>query len=442
MCSNTSSSSGGGCNGGNGNGGVWSSSGLKIKQQKRPKVPKRGPGVAELEKIIREQNGEGFSSPCFSNYQNQTNPCNTLSLKPHPPPPPPPPSPPSMTMTPRRVAVPASHSISLPSHVPLAPKFDHLSPSTPPNMASLYGNGGGYGSALGRSNSGSGLVLPEQPCFPMSLSSCRSSIDGLDASQSDSGNSSRNLSSESNPLWSYPPLIPKRHNAQCPPPMMNQFLGSGTPAPPSPTSLPAVLHNNVEPPSNQSSYYNNTGRPASEEQKIVGMKRPHPLSMSLDNSLVPPSQFQYSPNLPPYNRPHQSSPNDSFTSNESYCRDAARWGSTLELNGKRFNYDNGGSSHASFPTLGAPSVPSPPMHMFQGEFSKCNVLPYQVPENLQSRMEDPYQRLELSNGGSDHKPFYSFLEVKEQLGKKDAALGSNHKDCEAGSDGIDLSLKL
>ncbi|KAI4306412.1 hypothetical protein L6164_029691 [Bauhinia variegata] len=431
MCSNTSSSDGGGgcgCNGGNGNGGVWSSSGLKIKQQKRPKIPKRGPGVAELEKIIREQNGEGFSSPCFNSYQNQTYPCNPLSLKPDPTPPPLPP-PPSMTVTPRRMAVPASHSCSSPSHVPLAPKLDLLGPSTLPNMAALYGNGG-YDAALGRSNGGSGLVSPEQPFFPLNPSSCRSNIDGLDGSQSDSSNpSSRNLSKEPNPFWSFPRLIPKRQNTQCPPPMMNdQFVGSGTPAPPSPTSLPFELHNHVEPPSNQSSFYNYTAR-ATEEQKIFGTKRPQPLSMSLDNSLVPPSHLQYPPNLLSYNRPHQSSPNDNhspncFTSpNESY-RDA-KWGSTLEL------YDNGGLSHENFPAFGAPS---PPMHMFQRELSKCSVLPYQVPER---RIEDSYQML-----GSYHKPFYSFLEVKEQLGKKDVAPGSNHEDCEAGAGGIDLSLKL
>ena len=55
-------------------------------------------------------------------------------------------------------------------------------------------------------------------------------------------------------------------------------------------------------------------------------------------------------------------------------------------------------------------------------------------------MEDYYQRSESS--GSDHKPFYSFLEVKDQAGVKETMLGSNHGGCESGSGGIDLRLKL
>lgn len=55
-------------------------------------------------------------------------------------------------------------------------------------------------------------------------------------------------------------------------------------------------------------------------------------------------------------------------------------------------------------------------------------------------MEDSYQRSE-SSSGSDQKPFYSFLEVKE-AGMKETTLGSNHEGCVAGSDGLDLSLKL
>ena len=216
MCSNTGNSCG--CGTGSNGASIWSS-GVK-KQQKRPRVPKRGPGVAELEKILREQenidiadrgNGEGFS---FQPHHH-SNPYHSSSLKSHPPPPPP--SPP-----PRRVTIPSPPGP--PPHVPSAPKSDHLGPTTPPSMTSVYGHCG-YSSPLGR-NGGSSLVMPEQELFPISLSSCKSKSnlnEGLDGSQSDSGNSSsRNLSSESNPIWSHPATIQKRNNQY--PPSMVRFM--------------------------------------------------------------------------------------------------------------------------------------------------------------------------------------------------------------------------
>lgn len=212
MCSNTGSTSACGCGSGGNGVSMWSS-GLK-KQQKRPRVPKRGPGVAELEKILREQetiditdrgnNAEGFSipSPCFIPH----NP-NHYPLKPHP----------------RPTSPPSSGRINVPS----APKFDHLCTATPPTMTSMYGNSGPL---LGRNGNGggSGLVSQEQELFPMNFNSlCKSKPnlnEGVDGSQSDhSGNSP---SSESNPAWSYPPTIQKRNNNQFPPPMVRFWISS------------------------------------------------------------------------------------------------------------------------------------------------------------------------------------------------------------------------
>lgn len=212
MCSNTGSTSACGRGSGGNSVSIWSS-GLK-KQQKRPKVPKRGPGVAELEKILREQetlditdrgNAEGFSSSSFIPH----NPNHNYPSKPHPRPT----SPPSSRIT---VLIASSN---LPSHVPSAPKFDHVGPNTTPTMTSIYGISSG---PMGRNGGGSGLVSSEKKLFPMNLSSCMSKSnnfnEGVGGSQSDSGNSpSRNLSSESNPTWSYPPTIQKRSNQFQPP---------------------------------------------------------------------------------------------------------------------------------------------------------------------------------------------------------------------------------
>ncbi|XP_054794567.1 uncharacterized protein LOC129300066 [Prosopis cineraria] len=444
---------GGGCGcGSNGNGGgsgVWSS-GIK-KQQKRPKVPKRGPGVAELEKILREQeksdrgininnissnstnNAEGFpvSPSCFNLHHHSSPP-----LKPHCPPPPPPP-------VPVTAATSCPPPPPPPPHIPIAPRFDHLSQPPPPPMAALYG----YNTAT------QGRNFPEQSLFPMNPSSC----DGLshpDHHHHSANPSSKNFCSESsnNHLWPYSALPQKRHcNNRYHTSMMRQVLGPTAP-PPSSSLLPAGLHNH-EPPSNQSSYFNCTSRNVNpEEPKMVGLKRPHP-SSSFENSLVPSSTFQVSPIFSNFTRPHKSSnSNDThitssnFNSSNNECFRDVKWGGPLGYSSRKFGSDsNGGLGHhsnfSSFNGTAAasPPVPSPSMLMFQRESCKNNnALPnYQV---LEERMEDSYQRSE-SSSGSDQRPFYNFLEVKE-VGMKENTLGSNHKGSEVGIDGPDLTLKL
>lgn len=209
MCSNNGSSSACGCGsggGGNDHGVTMWSSGLKKQQQqqqKRPRIPKRGPGVAELEKILREQestdittkdrgNNEGFSvsSSCLMpHYSSSSSSC----LKSHPPPP------------------PRLNSNNFPS----APKFDHV---VPPTIGSMFGNTSTH--SFGR-NGGASARSGEHELFPVDLTSCKSkpNLNEVgEGSQSDSGNSPpRNLSSESNHGWSYPTTIQKRNNGYSPP---------------------------------------------------------------------------------------------------------------------------------------------------------------------------------------------------------------------------------
>ncbi|KAK7302893.1 hypothetical protein RJT34_13790 [Clitoria ternatea] len=416
MCSNT-------CNtacvcgpGGNVATSIWSSS-LK-KQQKRPRIPKRGPGVAELEKILREQetidsnsrgNTEGLSSNCYMSHHQNTNSFHSSSLKSHLPPPP----------------------TSL-GNIPSVPKFDQLGSITLPTITSVCGNCG----PLAR-NGGSGLVSSEKELFPVNINSSKSKSgpnEGVDGCQVDSGNSpSRNLSNESNSIWSYPATatIQKRNN-QYPPPMMNQFSSSSG-------SLSIGLYNHQEPPSNQSSYYNYTSK-AREEHKLIGTKRSY--SSSLENSLIPPSNFHVLPSFSHYNRSHQSSLDDthgigSFSSTkECFSRDG-KWGSTLELNSTRLNSDILVPGHANFPPFAAPEVHSPPMHLFQGVLSKGSVLSSQVTEDKR----DSRQHTE-SSSGSDRRPFINFLEVKDSEGMTERKPGTNHGGRDAERDAMDLSLKL
>ncbi|KAL1335843.1 uncharacterized protein [Arachis hypogaea] len=448
MCSNTGNT-GCGC-GSSGAASMWSS-GVKKPQNKRPRIPKRGPGVAELEKILREQenidtisdhhhrgnnNNNGECAFSFqSNHHSNPFHHNSSPLKPHhfhhlqPPP-------------------PSSSPPRLPHVPPSATKSDHLVPTTPPpsimTSPSVYAH-------FGRNGGGSSLLRPEQELFPMNLSSCMSKSninDVIDVSQSDSGNSSsRNLSSESNQIWPQPPTIQKRTNSFPSPPMMNQFLGSGIPA--SSGSLPLGLHNHIEPPSNQSSYYKHTSN-VPEEHKVSGMKRSHP--SSLENSLIPPPNFQVSSIFSHLSRPHQSSITDTqgangFTSANNCYRDAKRGSSSsLDLNNKRFNSDIGVHGQANFPSFATHHdvhPPPPPMHLFQGVLSKGTMLPYQVTEVSckkfqKDRTEDSNHR--SGSNASDNKPFYNFLGVKDpEWGN---APGSHHGRCEAGRCGIDLSLKL
>ncbi|KAL2341808.1 hypothetical protein Fmac_009748 [Flemingia macrophylla] len=452
MCSNACNTACACGTGGNAVTNIWSS-GLK-KQQKRPRVPKRGPGVAELEKILREQenidttdkgNPEGF--PSFLSHHSNSYPSSSLKFHP-------------LQSTTSKTAVPPSSSplsCNLPTNVPSAPKFDHLGPTMLPTTTSIYGS-------LER-NSGSDLVSPEKELFPLNLNSCKSNLninEPIDGHGYDSANSPfRNLSNESNHIWPYGGNIQKR-SSRCSPPRrdvlcmmetkkardtvpedirgekegekveVNQFHGTS-----SSSALSSALHNHLELPSNQSSYHNNYIYRVSDENKMGGMKRSY--SSALENSLIPPSNFHVLPSFSHYNRPHQSSINDShgassFNSTKECYRDD-KWGSTLELSNTRFNSDIATPGHANYPSFVSPEVPSPSMHLFPNVLSKGNVLSCQVNDD---KME-AYQHSESSE--PIRRPFYNFLEVEDPE-VTETMHGTNRGGCEAGRVGIDLNLKL
>ena len=115
---------------------------------KRKKVPKRGPGVAELEKILREQENKdtGFSSCLVS---------SSLSTPPYP------------------SSDASAESTSLNTHVGLVPYIDHFSP--PPSLPmtasdTTYGHG---------SSSSASVSLAEKALFPVTRGSCKSTTDTI-----------------------------------------------------------------------------------------------------------------------------------------------------------------------------------------------------------------------------------------------------------------------
>ncbi|TXG47519.1 hypothetical protein EZV62_026813 [Acer yangbiense] len=159
MCSNTSSSGGvisgsGGGGGGGGDGGDYAS--LLLKKPKRQRVPKRGPGVAELEKILREQettniNGHVVDKDSSCRISSQFH----NSYHHHP----------------------QSSSNSFTRNVQNISDHNHfISPPAPPNITMLYANGG-----KSTNGGGSSMVLPEQGLFPAATwrSSCCESSNNI-----------------------------------------------------------------------------------------------------------------------------------------------------------------------------------------------------------------------------------------------------------------------
>ncbi|KAK2447382.1 putative ATP-dependent RNA helicase ddx17 [Trifolium repens] len=411
------------------------------QQQKRPRIPKRGPGVAELEKILMREvefidlttndrgiNNEGFSVSSSHIFTGFSSSC----LKSHQPLPPPPPPPPQRLNS---------------SNFPFASKFDHV---LPPTIGSIYANGNGNGnshSLLGRNGGGGGSgevheLIPR--IRNLNYSSCKSKPnlnEAADGSQSDSGNFPSSDSNHAN--WNYTATIQKRNNGYPPQPMINQFHGNGGNQA-SYGSLSIGLHNHIEPPLIQNnSYYNYPSR-TQEENKMVAMKRSH--CSYLDNGLFEPSKFQVLPNLSRYGRSQQSSTNDnhgvsSYTLPTNECYRDYKWGSTLELSNKMFDFENAiRSGHANFPPFVAPEVPPPPpMHLMQNAISKGNMFPCQA---IEVKIENSSQHSESS--GQDRKCFFNFLEVKDEEGVTEATSGPNHGGHEGGrgGGGLDLSLKL
>jgi hypothetical protein len=145
MCSN-SSNSGGGSSGGDGGGWTMASK----KPPKRRKVPKRGPGVAELEKILRER--EKKDPNTADPYHSQPRP---------------------------------------PLHIPPPPPMTVIYANGSSNTILGRGNGGVGGGGGGRGGvcvvGGSGVSLPEQDLFAITLDSCKSNMDRVDGSNSNPG---------------------------------------------------------------------------------------------------------------------------------------------------------------------------------------------------------------------------------------------------------------
>ncbi|XP_043698575.1 uncharacterized protein LOC122649468 [Telopea speciosissima] len=437
-------SSGGDCGGGGGSNG----GGRSAKKLKQKKIPQRGLGVAQLEKIRLEEQQQkgvaaGVSSPCF-----------VIPL-----PPPPPPHHQSSSSSPFPTSsIDLSSTTSLFGSPPPGPSptLDLLVPPPPPTpslqtITPIYGShqvasGGGSG---GRTMSDMVTSFTRQGHYPNMWNELN--YNG-DVPRLDHGLACRtHLQNETSyPIWhSSPPVVNDRKQPHSStmvtvPPFTSSSSGLGFP---------------MELPSNQSIFSNSNYTPPSpwpEEEKMVGIKRPWPFS--LENLPFPskiPSIIQ------PIYRPEEQSlcgnsngstfklePGDCIISEGTSGSTALHttWrGTRSELNHKNGIKENG-TLQGDFLTLGPPATSSSTMGCKSNKQQPLASLPshYPIPEfDLQSSQARSIEEPLLRPAGSSieqqqQQPIHNFFPPK---GQRVATTTNDHRRIEA-SDTVDLNLKL
>lgn len=259
-CSNSSSGGGGG------------SSHRSSKKLKHKKVPQRGMGVAQLEKIIsEEQQKKDVSVLTPNSIISPSNSCSNLStIQKVPNFRPPPISPSPIPLPP---PLPPHHLIS---------KTDGINPISASSSFSRPTNtitgGGGGGSNWCRLWSDGDYNFDGEK---------HNQNHGMDHSRYTAAFPANlgGLPYESNPpIWPPPPnlMLQRSQHFQQPSSSSMVNVSAGT----SSSSSSSVLNFQMEPPSNQSYNGNNNYQPLwPEEDKMVGMKRPYPFS--LENVPIP-----------------------------------------------------------------------------------------------------------------------------------------------------------
>ncbi|KAL2331380.1 hypothetical protein Fmac_018961 [Flemingia macrophylla] len=235
---------------------------------------------------------------------------------------------------------------------------------------------------------------------------------------------------DSNPIWPLPNLvqITPQHQHHSSSSVVN--VSSGT----SSTSVP---HFSIEPPSNQIN--NGSNVPVRPMEKMVGMKRPYPFS--LDFSHVPAFNYNSSPFAEIRTNIRTSCGNGSgfnfdagnSTSRELSSCSASNSTSNSELNSKKRSEENGNFS-GDFLTL-APPIPTsyPP--------SKSMLASTYLALNNQGNVQDEIPTAPVYRPFNQQKqPFYGFLlpELKEEQNGQIARIQNVHEVGES----VDLNLKL
>ncbi|KAI3942901.1 hypothetical protein MKW92_051462 [Papaver armeniacum] len=404
------------------------SGGGKIsKKVKTKKIPQRGLGVAQLEKIrLEEQQKKDtsvFVPPLLpQNHQSSSSSVSSISF-----------SQSSSTIN----NVSTSSSTSLFRSQPSIPhsNFDLYipPPPPPPQPTSLPKTNTFYGYPLpeGSENGGSSYSSSAMGV------SCDFDVDGRNVDPN-----RFTIGSHTNTIW--PPSINLQQQSkyqQHQPPFTRVNVSL-------PTSSSSGLNIQMEPPSNQS-FYNSYAASQlwPEEDKMVGMKRPWPFAM--DNP--PLSSFPYKlPNFGP----------------QIYRLDE----SSSCVNGSMFNFEPGNTIFREGPSNSAPpllvdrrrssfeinptkgpkeggvlerdflSLGPPPTNSSLTSFKAKHPLVFPVPPPHQDFAEFDIPPFQMYNEEEHHQPPYSFFPPK---GQNVSNMASKSKDQrgEVG-DSLDLSLRL
>ncbi|KAJ6935640.1 hypothetical protein NC652_010606 [Populus alba x Populus x berolinensis] len=409
MCSYTSiSSDGDGHHGSNSGGnGVDNTCSKKAKKQK---IPKRGPGVAELEKILRDQekndasfdetkNIEGFSvvSQLSSSYQRQS-------------------------------PVLSSHK-SHPKNLPFAPDPHLFSPQS----TTFFGNCSKNTSlqvCRGTGNGGSDIVLHEHGFLPTMWNSCQPRAD-IGGPRLASGNPF-SMRSTNGPGQLFPSSSMAQGSPYSPTPMIN-FFPESVASSSSTTPPPVVMYQGIEPPSNQTSHHHNNSVCWPDEDKMVGSKRSFPFSME-----APPIPHHY--RIPAFSL--QFSRQDLSLTRAShgitFNPEQIEAVSRDENTGSKRNTDYG-VAEGNLLLFGSPAIPSPSTQISQQEQSKSkHPLPFR-----ESTEDSQHSWPSQGSESICNTPSFSFLPPVEQKSKVETNFSLNNEDrIEKRGDGIDLDLRL
>ncbi|XP_071689076.1 uncharacterized protein [Rutidosis leptorrhynchoides] len=278
-CSNSSSGGPGGGGVGGSNGGGGSSNHRSSKKLKHKKVPQRGMGVAQLEKIISEEQQKKDVNVLTPNlFTTSSNSGSNMATTPK---------------VPNFRQQPSVSSCSIP-----------LPPPLPPNHQPLVSNkSDNSGSVLKPANSTSGggnwcrLWNDSDYSFNgekhnQNQNQNQNQNYRLDHSRYTGATLSPNLGGvpyeSSAPIWPPAPNLmlqrPQLFQQPISSPMVNVSAA---------TSSSSVANFQIEPPSNQNHSGSNFQPLWLEEEKVVGMKRPYPFS--LENVPVPPFHCKFPP---------------------------------------------------------------------------------------------------------------------------------------------------
>ncbi|GMY31969.1 SPEAR2 [Fagus crenata] len=392
-CSNSSS--------GGGDGGVARSS----KKPKQKKVPQRGLGVAQLEKIRLEEQQKKATSSILS-----------------------PPPPPSSVSSPTKSSIlslpihsnPSSSSIPIPDLS--SPNFIIRPPQPVQNIIDVR-------------NSSTLPLLPKL-WNSYDYNNLEKETSGVDPGFAFRSN--LNLPYESdNPIWPIPGFMPRTQQYQHPShSMMN--VSSGT------SSSSSVINFQMEPPSNQS-YYGNYTPMWPEEERMVGMKRPYPFS--LDNPPAPSFNYKFPTLVGPIRSDESASCGNGGTFNFEASDTILREGPSCSTSNSKLNDSKKRENevlYGDFLTLAPPTTistcpsskfkhPSALLASHNHKFPDFESLPYQ------GSMEDPIIQAGLSQL-NQQQPFYSFFPpAKVQIDQ--ATTTMNNCNNEVG-ESVDLNLKL